>query len=750
MLCLERGEHTMKKAISLLLTAIMVFSLVPALFVRDGVAEEDKYVRNKTSGVINVYKEAGDANPVVGTLAPNAVAKYVSVSGAFTRIANPSGYVKTAEVTAPYAITLTAKGGLFLYDGLDHKVTVSIKNGEGFVVEYSTDDGKSWTTTQPSLKDPGKLKVKVRACKDNVILNHKEVTLEITKTPPEGTEITIVAHAGIKKAPVRAGASSSSEKIGTATEGEKYSMITKEGSWYQIKFGTKIGYVYNWYVKVGSFNTETDADPDPSATLTAKGGSFMYDGKEHKVTASMTKGEGYTIQYSIDGGKTWSTKVPGLTEVGTLTVKVRATGGTHQIKHKDVVIEVLENIPAGTKVTIIAHGSTTKAPVRSGTGTGSEKIGTAIPGQKFDLLGKTGSWYKINFGGKPGFVYYWFVTQDPLPDPVAPAEVPGPDPDPAAKLTVKGGTFMYDGMVHKVTYKLENGTGLTVEFSTDGGKTWSTKVPGLADPGTLTVKTRATGGKVVLNAKDVTITVTKVAPAGTAITIVAHNGTTKAPVRSGPSNGSSKIGSLDAGTHGTLVSQTGSWIKVKCGSVEGYVYEWFVKTGSLPPEDSDSTVDPDPSKAKLEVKGGVFVYDGKEHKVTAKLTNGAGFTIEYSTDGGKKWSTTVPSLTQPGKLTVKVRATGGGHIINHEAVKLQVLEGVPAGTDITIIAHGSQTKAPVRAAASNSAEKVGSLDAGLTGKVIKQEGSWYKVKVGDVIGYVYTWFVKVGTITVED
>ena len=56
-LCLERGEHTMKKAISLLLTAIMVFSLVPALFVRDGFAADDKYVRNKTSGVINVYKE---------------------------------------------------------------------------------------------------------------------------------------------------------------------------------------------------------------------------------------------------------------------------------------------------------------------------------------------------------------------------------------------------------------------------------------------------------------------------------------------------------------------------------------------------------------------------------------------------------------------------------------------------------------------------------------------------------------------
>ena len=740
----------MKKAISLLLTAIMVFSLVPALFVRDGFAADDKYVRNKTSGVINVHESDIDGSKVVGQLNPGGVAKYVSASGAFTKIANPAGYVKTAEITDPYTITLTVKGGTFLYDGNDHKLTVTLTNGNNFTVEYSTDGGKSWTTTEPSLKDVGKLKVKVRACKDNVILNHKDVTLEITKNPPEGTEITIVAHAGLKKAPVRSAANASATKIGTANEGEKYSMISREGSWYKIKFGTKTGYVYYWFVNVGAISIDTDVEPDHSATLTAKGGTFMYDGKEHKVTATMTKGTGYTIQYSTDNGKTWTTKAPGQTEVGKLTVKVRAIGGSYQIKANDVVIEVLENIPSGTKVTIVAHGSTTKAPVRSGTGTSSEKIGTALPGQKYDLLGKSGSWFKINFGGKPGFVYYWFVTQDDLPDPEAPTPDPDPTIDPAAKLTVKGGTFMYDGSEHKVTYTLEHGTGLTVEFSTDGGKTWTTKVPGLADPGTLTVKARATGGKVVLNHKDVTLTVTKMAPVGTAITIVAHNGNNKAPVRTGPSNSATKIDSLAAGTHGTLTGQSGSWIKVKCGSVEGYVYEWFVKTGTLPPEESESTVDPDPTNAKLEASGGVFVYDGKAHKVTAKLTNGEGFTIEYSTNGGKKWSTTVPSLTEPGKLTVKVRATGGGHIISHDDVKLQVIEGIPSGTPITIVAHGSQNKAPVRKAASNSAEKIDSLAAGLTGKLLKQEGSWYKIKVGDVEGYVYNWFVQVGTITVDD
>ena len=101
-------------------------------------------------------------------------------------------------------------------------------------------------------------------------------------------------------------------------------------------------------------------------------------------------------------------------------------------------------------------------------------------------------------------------------------------------------------------------------------------------------------------------------------------------------------------------------------------------------------------------------------------------------------------------MTVKVRATGGGNIITHADVKLVVTAGIPAGTDITIVAHGSQPTAPVRAKASSSGEKLGTVTAGDTGKLIKQQGVWYKVKVGDLTGYVYNWFVKVGTIVVDD
>jgi|GEM_PF-3412842 len=741
----------MKKILSVVLAAIMAFSLVPVLFVREGEAVSDKFVKNTSGGAINVYKESNDASTVVGTLAAGAVAKFESSSGAFIRIANPAGYVKTSQVLT-LNIELTATGGLFLKDGKEHKVKVTLSNGTGFTVEFSTDGGKSWSTTSPSLTDAGKLTVKVRAYKDGVVLNHKDVTLEVTENPPEGTEVTIVAHSGLKKAPVRASAATSGTKLGTVNAGEKYRMISREGSWYKINYGTKVGYIYYWFVKVGSFSAPTDVEPDPSkAKLSAKGGSYVFDGKEHKVTATLENGDGYTIEYSTDGGKTWTKNAPGQTEVGKLTVKVRATGGSSQLTHKDVVVEVLEKMPSGTKVTIVAHGSTTKAPVRSASGSSSSKLGTAYPGEKYELLGKSGVWYKIDFAGETGYVYYWFVAEGELPDPEAPETAPGPEPDLSiAKLTVKGGSFLYDGKEHKVTATLENGTGLTVEYSVDGGKTWTTKAPSLTEPGKLTVKARATGGKSVLTHKDVTLTVTQSAPEGSTITIVAHGSTTKAPFRATASNSGKKLGTLPAGTKGTLLGQSGSWTKIKCGDQEGYVYHWFVKIGSIPVDDSESTDTPDPSKAKLTAKGGTFQYDGKEHKVTAKLENGSGFTIEYSTDGGKKWSTTVPSLTSAGKLTVKVRATGGGHILTHEDVTLQVIDAIPAGTKLTIVAHGSQNKAPIRATASSSGEKLGTIAAGETCTLIKQQGVWYKVEYGDIVGYVYNWFVKVGTITVED
>ena len=48
--------------------------------------------------------------------------------------------------------------------------------------------------------------------------------------------------------------------------------------------------------------------------------------------------------------------------------------------------------------------------VRSGPGVSYDRIGSAAPGDAYEVLDETGGWYAINFNGEKGFVYGTFVT----------------------------------------------------------------------------------------------------------------------------------------------------------------------------------------------------------------------------------------------------------------------------------------------------------------------------------------------------
>ena len=76
--------------------------------------------------------------------------------------------------------------------------------------------------------------------------------------------------------------------------------------------------------------------------------------------------------------------------------------------------------------------------------------------------------------------------------------------------------------------------------------------------------------------------------------------------------------------------------------------------------------------AVLVVESASFPYDNQAHTITAKVENGEGYKIEYSTDGGTKWSETAPSRTAVGKTTVKVRATKEGAETLEKEVMLEV------------------------------------------------------------------------------
>ena len=140
-------------------------------------------------------------------------------------------------------------------------------------------------------------------------------------------------------------------------------------------------------------------------TIDAEGYYGVYDARDHTLKLSVSVEEGTRIQYSIDGGDTWTDQIPTIRNVGMVDVLIRAESPTN-----------------GTATTL------TKLIV-----------------------------------------------------------VPAPMP-----LSAEGYEGLADGLphhVHSLKYIKDGNT--VIEYSTDGGKTWTDIVPSLTEPGTLTVIVRA-------------------------------------------------------------------------------------------------------------------------------------------------------------------------------------------------------------------------------------------------------------------
>ncbi len=244
------------------------------------------------------------------------------------------------------AAKLVVTDSVFDYDGNEHTATAAkVENGEGYEIEYSTDNGTTWTKIVPKIKDAGESKVTVRAMKS-------------------GAE--------------------------TLT---------------------------------GTFTLKVNALPK-KAKLTANGGTFTYDGKEHKVEAKLENGDGYTIEYSTDGGKTWIKTAPSLTKTGKLTVKVRAIkSGEETLTCDDVTLEVTSKSVKSVKIINCQNA----VNVRKAASSSSAKLGLAKKGATYELLGKEGKWYKVQYtASKIGYIWHEYIEEGTMNvDGDAPAEPTG-------------------------------------------------------------------------------------------------------------------------------------------------------------------------------------------------------------------------------------------------------------------------------------------------------------------------------------
>ena len=315
----------------------------------------------------------------------------------------------TVEIVAPApspepmpAITVTG-GGTIPYDGKAHAVTATVENGEGYTVFYSTDGGKNWTTVAPSLTEPGKLTIQVKATKSGEadVLMEGSVTLVVTAKPTLAVEAGPFPYDGKAHAVTAKVENGEGYTIEYSTDGGKSWSATAPSRTAVGKTAVKVR-----ATKSGMETLEKDVTLEVTASasspkMTVNGGTVKYDGRAYTVAVTFTnaKAADYKIEYSTDN-KTWSEKAPGVSEIGSkVTIYVRATpkSGEGETLTGSGVVEIIANTEVKSIATVVNCKNSVN--VRAGAGTNTKKIGTAKKGARFECLGKSadGNWYKIQY-----------------------------------------------------------------------------------------------------------------------------------------------------------------------------------------------------------------------------------------------------------------------------------------------------------------------------------------------------------------
>ncbi|MBR7033395.1 MAG: sortase [Clostridia bacterium] len=211
----------------------------------------------------------------------------------------------------------------------------------------------------------------------------------------------------------------------------------------------------------------------------------VYDGLTHTVEASVNYPDGTTVEYSIDGGETWSTELPSITDVGTFEVVARATNENYGVAETTATLTVR---PAPVTVYAIDSGKNYGDPdpelhatVEGVIGMDNIEYTVTRPGAGTDELPGKYEGAVVPSGDK--YQGNYVVTYVPADFTITENEM---------AIYASGYTGMYDAKPHVPTVTVTVTDGTAVEYSVDGGVTWTSEVPSITNVGEMRVTVRAT------------------------------------------------------------------------------------------------------------------------------------------------------------------------------------------------------------------------------------------------------------------
>ena len=810
-----------KRLLSLLLALAMALAVLPVA----GAAESDvEFAKNTSGAEIAVYNtNSAMSENKIGTVAADALVPYLGTEGEYYKITykaegsqeGQEGYVMSKNFTL-LVPTLVVKGdGTFTEDGTERTVKATVENGTDYKVEYKVDEGE-WSETAPSLKEVGKLSIQIRATKEGKTELTKTVALEVTAKPEPKLVVTgggTFQHDG-------------KEHKVTATvkngEGYKIEYSVNDGGWSETepsltevgKLTIKVRATKDGVPKLEETVTlEVTAKAEPKLVVSGAG-SFEHDGKAHTVTAKVENGEGYTVEYSTDGGKSWSTAAPSLTEAGTLTIKIRAIkSGAVTLTTADVTLEVkaaaekptmtvtggkraydgkaytvlvtFENAKAedfdivystdggktwsatvpgqkdigkltikvkatlksdksvvleGEGVVEIIAGTTTKTigtivncrvsvNVRKGASSSTTKIGEAKKGAQYTVLAVEGSWYKVQYTStQVGYIHKDYISVKTVTETETPAAS-------NQKVTIVN---------CKNSVNVRSGAGTSYSLIGTAPKNAQYQLLSTIKVGSDTwYKVQYTSAKVGYIHGDY-IQVSTGTPdtpsAGQTVTIVNCNNSVN--VREGAGTNTKKLGTAPKGaTYKYLgMSSDGNWYKIQYTSSQvAYIHKDYIKLNA-----GSTTPDTPTGKTATIVNCNewVNVREGAGTNTKKLGTAPKGKTYTYLGKSGN-W------------IQVQYTSTQKGYIYASYVKVSDSSSGGSTGTDTAATGYGyvvnCNNSVNVRSGAGTNNGIIGTAPKSYVYQILGKNGSWYKIQYkADTVGYIHeSYFSKATSDTTK-
>ena len=210
---------------------------------------------------------------------------------------------------------------------------------------------------------------------------------------------------------IRSSASTNSSVVGSLRPGAIVNIEGESGSWYKIEYNGTRGYSHKDYLSVVSGDIIPTPPPTPDTSISK-------DGQVTNVTSSLRIRSASNTSSSIVGYLYPNEKFKIIGESGSW-YKINHKGKTGYI-HKDYVKVISSGggtvqpptpdvKPENGKGEVINVSSNLR--IRSNPSTSSSIVGYLSAGNRFDITGKSGSWYKINYNGKIGYVHSDYVRK---------------------------------------------------------------------------------------------------------------------------------------------------------------------------------------------------------------------------------------------------------------------------------------------------------------------------------------------------